>query len=114
VVVILTVLLWPQGKQVKSTPSIAADAFPDRPIQQARFALTSEDKAARSLPAATAEPQPSSDPQPVGPPRRLTESYATCMDFVCNPTQAAQLALQDQKFLFTIHLPGNSEDSHFT
>jgi hypothetical protein len=63
----------------------------------------------------TAEP-PAPPPAAVTPPpvARSADHYGTCVHFLNNPAQAAQKAFQDQKLLFTVHISGNFDDSHFT
>jgi len=128
----------PQEKSVASLRAGAADPTPpsalkpehpavvvapppaqDGPDHQGRRESLPDEKSGSSPPAA-ADPAPLAEPQPAGPPRptvapsRGTGSFGTCVEFVNNPVQASQKALQEQKLLFTVHISGNFEDSHFT
>jgi hypothetical protein len=40
--------------------------------------------------------------------------FGTAVDFVDDPTEAAQLALKEKKLLFVLHVAGNFEESCFT
>jgi hypothetical protein len=118
-------------------PPSAADRLPDRPNRQVRSEPVSVDKVVTSLPVAAVDrtpppaPQQTVTSQPIAtappvpqqaappppspaPANRTTENYGTCVHFALSPAQAAQKATQEQKLLFTVHISGNFEDSHFT
>jgi hypothetical protein len=40
--------------------------------------------------------------------------YGTCVNFVDDPNEAAELARKDNKLLFVLHVAGNFEDQRFT
>jgi hypothetical protein len=107
----------PSAAPQPERPAVAVAPPPaqDRADQQVR----GEENAVSSPPVV---PDPATPPaaQAAAPGRptvaasRGTGSFGTCVDFVNNPVQASQKALQEQKLLFTVHISGNFEDSHFT
>jgi hypothetical protein len=62
-------------------------------------------------PAPPAPPQPAA---PVAAERPVDHRYGTSIEFVDNPTDAAEQALKEKKLLFVLHVAGNFEKDCFT
>lgn len=52
--------------------------------------------------------------EPTAPARRACQNFGTAVAFTNNPREAANLARQDHKLLFVLHISGNFEDDKFT
>ena len=110
----------PQGSPASEQPVLPetpADEPPPDPAPQ-RPAVSQED-----------HPTPANDAAPTLPAKQnpllenplaartdepSCQKLGTSVDFVDSPTQAAALALKEQKLLFVLHVAGNFEDDKFT
>jgi hypothetical protein len=112
----------------------SAAATADVPARRVNLERVSETAVSAIAPSAAAVPNapvvPQPPPAPAGPEiaapqespplpaspaaARAKGVYGTCVDFVSNPAQAAERAMQQQKLLFRVHISGNFEDAHFT
>jgi hypothetical protein len=111
---------------VQAEPARLTEPAPEPPAQQPATeppVLTPAVRQSTTEPLAvtrTASPPPQApDPPavPAEPPAAacaVDHRYGTSVDFVDDPTAAAEKALKEKKLLFVLHVAGNFEKDRFT